>query len=294
MTSSAPRPAGRAASWSGRRILSKAVVYLLLVVGAAVAVGPFLWAISGSLMSEREIAASPLRLLPQVPQWKNYVQIWTMVPFGRWTLNSALVTSLSLVGTLASSSLVAYGFARFEFPGKNLWFGLMLSTMMLPYQVTVIPHYLLFRWLGWLDSYKPLIVPNYLGGGAFSVFMLRQFLMTIPRELDEAAYVDGASSWTIFWRILLPLIKPALATLAVIRFMAEWNSFIGPLIYLNTVNKYTLAVGVRFFQMSPMDALTQDHLLLGASLIMVSPILVLFIAAQKYFVRSVVLTGIKG
>jgi multiple sugar transport system permease protein len=276
------------------RTIGHGVLYFLLVAGAAFSVGPFLWSISGSLMSEAEIAAYPPKVLPRIPQWENYRLVWTMVPFGNWVMNSLIVTTLSLIGTLISASLVAYAFARFRFPGRDVWFILMLSTIMLPYEVTIIPHYLLFRALGWLDSFKPLIVPSYFGGGAFSIFLLRQFLLTIPRELDEAAYVDGASSWTIFWRILIPLIKPALATLAVIQFMAQWNSFIAPLIYLNTVEKYTIAVGIRFFQVSPVDALTKDHLLLGASLIMIAPILILFVVAQRYFVRGIALTGIKG
>jgi multiple sugar transport system permease protein len=276
------------------RTIGHGVLYFLLVAGAAFSVGPFLWSISGSLMSEAEIAAYPPKVLPRIPQWENYRLVWTMVPFGNWVMNSLIVTTLSLIGTLVSASLVAYAFARFRFPGRDVWFILMLSTIMLPYEVTIIPHYLLFRALGWLDSFKPLIVPSYFGGGAFSIFLLRQFLLTIPRELDEAAYVDGASSWTIFWRILIPLIKPALATLAVIQFMAQWNSFLAPLIYLNTVEKYTIAVGIRFFQVSPVDALTKDHLLLGASLIMIAPILILFVVAQRYFVRGIALTGIKG
>ncbi len=254
--------APRAVSQKQMTSLRHGLTYLLLAAVGLVALGPFAWAISGSLMTDVEVQAFPPKLFPSEVQWGNYHQVWAEVPFGRWLVNSLTVVACSLAGTITSASLVAYAFARFRFPGRDVLFLLALSTMMLPIEVTLIPTYLLFRELRWLDTLRPLIVPAYFGGGAFNIFLMRQFLLTIPRELDEAAIVDGANSWTIFWRLLVPLCKPALATMAVIGFISDWNNFLGPLIYINTVERYTVAVGVRFFQLSSIPGvLTEDHLL---------------------------------
>lgn len=291
------------ATWSAPRWISprqmaslqRGLTYLLLVAVGLVALGPFAWAVSGSLMTDVEVQAYPPKLLPSETQWGNYRQVWTEVPFGRWIANSLTVVAFSLVGTITSASLVAYAFARFRFPGRDAIFLLTLSTLMLPVEVTLIPTYLLFRELGWLDTLKPLIIPTYFGGGAFNIFLMRQFLLTIPRELDEAAIVDGASSWRIFWRLLIPLCKPALATVAVIGFISDWNNFMGPLIYINTTERFTVAVGIRFFQLSSIPGvLTKNHLLLAASVMVTSPCLLLFFMAQRYFVQGIVMSGIKG
>ncbi|MBC7236895.1 MAG: carbohydrate ABC transporter permease [Chloroflexi bacterium] len=282
---------------SARRttIVSNAFIYTLLLLGTAFSIGPFLWTVSGSLMTDIEVQAYPPKLFPAKPQWHNYVQVWQEVPFGRWLMNSSVVVVLAVLGTTLSASLVAYSFARMRYPGRDLLFMVTLSTMMLPVEVTLIPTYLLFRELRWLDTLKPLIVPSFFGGGAFNIFLMRQFLLAIPRELDEAAIVDGANSWRIFWQILMPLCKPALATLAVIGFIGHWNNFMGPLIFINTVEKFTVAVGVRFFQLGSIPGiLTKDHLLLAASVMVTAPCLVLFFMAQKYFVQGIVMTGIKG
>jgi ABC-type glycerol-3-phosphate transport system permease component len=276
-------------------LINNSLIYGLLLLGAAFALGPFLWTISGSLMTDVEVQAYPPKLWPSEVQWGNYAQVWREVPFGQWILNSLTVVAFSLVGSITSSSVVAYSFARFRYPGREALFMIMLSTMMLPVEVTLIPTYLLFRELKWLDTLKPLIVPSYFGGGAFNIFLMRQFFLTIPRELDEAAFIDGASSWTIFWRLLVPLCKPALATLAVIGFIGDWNAFLQPLIFINTVRRFTVAVGVRFFQLSSIPGvLTKDHLLLAASIMVTAPCLVLFFMAQRYFVQGIVMTGIKG
>jgi len=252
----------------------------------------------GSLMTDVEVSSYPPRLFPADFQWHNYVRVWTEVPFGQWVLNSFFVVTLSVIGSILSATVVAYSFARFRFPGHNLLFLLMLSTLMLPDEVTLIPTYLLFRELKWLDTLKPLIVPSFFaagGGGAFGIFLMRQFLLGIPRELDEAAYVDGANSWHILWQILVPLSKPVLATIAVIGFISHWNQFLQPLIYLNTIEKFTLAVGIRSFQMGGMpNVLTMDHLLLAASVLMTLPPILLFFMAQSYFVQGITLSGIKG
>lgn len=270
-------------------------LYVLLILISIASIGPFVWSISGSLMTDVEVGAYPPRLLPAAPQWQNYYTVWTSVPFGVWILNSVLVVILAVLGSIVSSVTVAYSFARFRYPGRDLLFLVMLSTLMLPTEVTLIPKYLLFRQLHWLDTLKPLIVPELFAVSAFNIFLLRQFFMTIPRDLDEAAYVDGATSWQILWYVLTPLAKPALATVAVIGFINHWNEFLQPLIYLNTVTKYTLAVGIRSFQLSGVPGvLTTDHLLLAAAILMTIPPIILFFFAQKQFVQGIVLTGIKG
>ena len=210
-------------------------------------------------------------------------------------LNSLVVVVLATSGALISSSLVAYSFARFEYRGREILFLITLGTMMLPAQVTLIPRFVLFHKLGWVPSLKPLWVPAWFGGGAFNIFLLRQFMMTLPRDLDEAAVIDGASYPHIFARIIVPLCKPALATVAVLSFIGNWNSFIEPLIYLNKRDTFTLAVGLSYFQNLPeQPGMPLQHLLMAASVLAILPILVLFFSAQKYFVRGIVLSGIKG
>jgi ABC-type glycerol-3-phosphate transport system permease component len=272
-------------------------VALLLFAGASATVFmlPFFWTVSSSLKDVSEIYVYPPRWLPATPRWYNYVEVFTIAPFGRWLWNSGVVTSLTILGVVLSGSVVAYSFARFRYPGRDIIFLLTLGTMMLPVEVTIIPQYLLFHRIGWLDTFKPLIVPHWCGGGAFSIFLLRQFFMTIPRELDEAALMDGASSFRILWNIIVPLSKPALATLAVITFISSWNSFMPPLIFLNSPEKYVVAVGLKFFQADPEGlGIPTEHLLMAGNVLMTLPSVVLFFAAQRFFVRGVVLSGIKG
>jgi ABC-type glycerol-3-phosphate transport system permease component len=196
---------------------------------------------------------------------------------------------------MLSASAVAYGFSRFRFPGREALFLLVLGTMMLPWQVTIVPTFLLFRYMGWINTYMPLIIPSYFGGGAFFIFLLRQFFMSIPRDLDEAAKIDGASSVRVFWNIILPLSKPALATVAIFSFIEHWNEFIGPLIYLNSPQKFTVSIGLRYFVSNPFESdEPREAILMAASLIVAAPPLILFFAAQKYFVQGIVTTGIKG
>jgi ABC-type glycerol-3-phosphate transport system permease component len=209
--------------------------------------------------------------------------------------NSAVITIGHMAGQLASASLVAYGFARFRFPGRDALFMLVLSTLMLPPQVTLIPTFIIFRTLGWLDTYKPLIVPAYFGGGAFAIFLFRQFYLTIPKEYDEAAKIDGASSLLIFLRILVPMSKPVFITMAIFSFLGSWNAFFYPLIYLNTLEKFTLQLGLQYFRRSA-DAGGQptEHLLMASAMVATLPCVLLFLVLQRYFVRGVVLSGIKG
>ena len=270
------------------------VLYGVAVLLAIVFVVPFLWTISISLKQIKELFQFPPLLLPEVPQWGNYLEVWTRVPFGRWVVNTFIVAGSAVVGTVITSSLVAYSFARYRYPGRDLFFLVTLSTLMLPAEVTIIPQYLGFRELGMLDTLYPLIIPSWLGGGALYIFLLRQFFMTIPRDLDDAARIDGANGFQILMNILLPLAKPALATVAVISFIAHWDEFLRPLIYLNSPAQFPLSLGLRYFNNRGNETDPLDHLLMAAALMVTLPCLVLFFCTQRYFVKGVVTSGIKG
>ncbi len=265
------------------------VVLILLIVGAAIYAFPFFWMISTSLKIPENIYLDPPQWIPDPVAWSNYVDIFDVGPVWSWIYNSTLITVVSVVARTLSSVLVAYGFARFNFPGSRVLFLLLLSSLMLPGHVTIIPRFLMFRDWQWLDTYWPLIAPNFFGA-AFSVFLIRQFLMTLPRELDEAAEIDGATSWDILWRLLVPLSKPVIATVAVFTFIDQWNDFFEPFIFLSTPQKLTLAVGIRWFRT---QYETQFHLMMAISVVAVLPIIIAFLFTQKYFIRGIALTGLK-
>ena len=276
-----------------RGVLYTTLLLLTLVFGF-----PFFWTVTTSLKTGPELGIFPPLVFPREPQWQNYVRVFTLFryPVGRWFLNSTYVVALSTLGTMLTSTLVAYGFARFRFRGKSLLFMVTLGTMMLPSQVTLIPQFLLFYNIDWVNTFKPLWVPSWFGGGAFYIFLMRQFFMTLPKEFDEAARIDGANYWRIFWSVLMPLCKPALATLGIIAFMENWNSFVGPLIYLNRSQQYTVAVGLRFFHMSPESAYREpiQNVLMAATILTLIPCLAIFFGGQTYFIRGIVMSGIKG
>ncbi|MEZ4865146.1 MAG: carbohydrate ABC transporter permease [Caldilineaceae bacterium] len=275
--------------------VSDLAIYLLLTVLALIFMFPFFWTVSSSLKDVWELQTFPPTWLPAVPQWHNYARVLEKVTFLLWAWNSVYVVILSTMGTILSAFVVAYSFARFRYPGKNFIFMITLGTMMLPAQVTLIPQFVLFYKLGWINTLKPLWIPAWFGGGAFAIFLFRQFIMTLPRELDEAAIIDGASYVRVLWNILLPLCKPVLATIAVISFIAGWNDFINPLIYLNSPEKFTLSIGLNYFKSVPESSgMPLDHLLMAASVMVIIPVLILFFAAQRYFVQGIVLSGIKG
>jgi ABC-type glycerol-3-phosphate transport system permease component len=220
---------------------------------------------------------------------------WTKVPFLTFYLNSAIVTVLAVTGQLVSATLVAYGFARFRFPLRDALFMLVIATLIVPWEVTIVPSFILYRWLGWLDTLKPLIVPFWFGGSPLYIFLLRQFFMSIPREFDEAAEIDGASSLRILWQVLVPLSLPALTTVAIFSFLQHWNEFIQPLIFLNSPENFTVSLGLRYFQTAPTDpGEPKEHLLMAAAVIASIPCILLFFAAQRFFVRGIVMSGLKG
>ncbi|MEZ4735176.1 MAG: carbohydrate ABC transporter permease [Caldilineaceae bacterium] len=277
-----------------RRIVSKIITYLLLTLAGLMFAFPLFWTASSSLQTWQELRSYTPHLLPSTPQWGNYAHVFQAVPFARWLANSFLIVAITIPGTILTATMTAYAFARFNFVGKNVWFILMLGTMMIPGTVTLIPQYLLWFKLKMINTYVPLTIGAWLGGGAFMVFLLRQFILSLPRELDEAATIDGASPIRILWNIIMPLMKPALTTVAILQFLNEWNDFFGPFIYLNRQELYTAAVGMRYFQYIPMETTDpRDHLLMAAAAVMTIPVLLLFSVAQRYFVSGVVMSGLK-
>lgn len=276
-----------------QRIVMWIVAWVLTTALALMFMFPFVWSISSSLKTAFEVIAFPPRLLPRDPQWGNYVEAWSYADFSLFFRNSILVSGLGLLGQIVSSLIVAYGFARFRFPGRDALFVLCLSGMMMPVYVTIIPLFTMFRAIGWTDSFLPLIVPSYFGS-AFAIFILRQFILSIPLDFDESALIDGASRWRILTHIILPNCKPALATVAIVGFMTSWNSFLAPLIFLDSVEKYTLPMGLWFLKGSIDETLPKDHLLMAGAMITTVPVLAVFVLAQNYFVEGVVMSGIKG
>jgi multiple sugar transport system permease protein len=266
------------------------IVYLLLLSGCVLFMAPLLWMVSTSLKGEVGLFDLPPKWIPEIIQWSNYKNAVTSFPFVKYSTNTIFITALSMIGAVFSSSIVAYAFAKLRWPGRNVWFIVLLATMMLPFQVTMIPVFILYKHLGWLDTYLPLIVPSFCGG-AFYIFLLRQFFLTIPMELSEAATIDGCPEFKIFWKIFLPLSKPALATLAIFSFMGTWNDFLGPLIYLNDPAKFTLALGLRTFQQQHG---TRWNVMMAASILVMLPTIVIFFTCQRYFIEGITLTGIKG
>ena len=278
-----------------RKILKLALVYLLAALGGIMFMAPFVWAVNTGLKSSWEVLAFPPTFFPREARWVNFIEVFQKAPFATWFINSIIVTIVSALGTVVSATLVAYGFARMRFPGRSLLFLIVLSTMMLPLQVTIIPLFLGYRAVGWLDTLLPLIVPSFFSGGAFYIFLLRQFFLTIPRELDEAAEVDGANRLYVLLNIIVPLSKPALTTVAIFSFMASWNAFLEPLFFLNTAEKFTLPIGLRFFQTLPMQGGEPKwHYLMAASTLMTLPVILVFFLGQRYFIQGVVMSGIKG
>ena len=277
------------------KYINRTVIYTLTLVLGIAFMLPFFWTVSSAFKSVPELYIFPPTWFPQKWQPENFLRIWQVVPFGTWTWNSLLVALLNVVAEAFAAAAVAYGFSRFKFYGRDVLFVILLSTMMLPIYITIIPRFLIFKNLGWIDTLTPLIVPAFFGGSAFNIFLLRQFFMTIPRDFDEAAYVDGANSFTVFWRVILPLSKPALTTVAIFSFLASWNNFIEPLIYLNTAQNFTLPLGMTWFRVVPMEqGEPRDHLLMAASVTFTLPAIILFFAAQRYFIRGIVMSGLKG
>jgi ABC-type glycerol-3-phosphate transport system permease component len=282
----------RSAASNLRRVIKDVIVYGLLLVLGGLFLLPFLWMVTSSLRSTGAGITFPPQFLPTEFNWQNYPRVFEMIPFARFALNSVIVTTLAVLGELLSASLVAFGFARLRFPGRNILFLVLLTTMMIPYPVTMIPSFILWvRGLGMANTFGPLVLPPFFGP-AFSIFLLRQFFMTINTELDEAAKVDGANELRIFWQIILPLAKPALATIAVFSFIANWNDFLTPLIYLSDPQMYTLALGINFLRNFRGGG--ELSLQMAAAVMFIAPCIVIYFVSQRYIVQGIVTTGLKG
>ncbi len=284
-----------AQSESFARLRAGIIFYVIAGLLTVFFFGPFLWTVLSSLKQPQEITTFPPVFVPEALRFENYLRAWTKVPFLTFYMNSLIVTVLAVAGQVISATLVAYGFSRFRFPFRDAIFMLVIATLIVPWEVTIVPSFILYKWLGWLDTLKPLIVPYWLGGSPFYIFLLRQFFMGIPREFDEAAEIDGANSFRVLWQILVPLCIPAITTVAIFSFLQHWNEFIQPLIFLNSPENFTVSLGLRFFQTVPSDpGEPKEHLLMAAAVIASIPCILLFFAAQRFFVRGIVMSGIKG
>ncbi|MFD1177656.1 carbohydrate ABC transporter permease [Paenibacillus puldeungensis] len=270
--------------------LARIVSFLILIAGAVVVLVPLAWTFFTSLKSPAEVFKD--NFFPTVWHWSNYKNAVNAIPFFTFLKNTIIILIPVMIGTVFSAALCAYGFARFQFRGKKFLFLVLLATMMLPSQVTMIPMFIMFKEIGWVDTFLPLIVPAFFGGGAFNIFLIRQFMRGIPRDLDESAFVDGANRMQIFTKILLPLSMSPLIAVSIFTFMGVWNDFQGPLIYLNSNDKYTLALGLSMFKGLYN---VEWNMLMAATILIMLPALVVFFAAQKYFIEGIsISSAIKG
>jgi multiple sugar transport system permease protein len=282
---------GGAARRKTLRVIGRTLLYLIAIAGSALMLLPQVWMLRSSLMDINQIFIYPPTWIPDPWEFQNYPDVFDTVPFVQYFQNTLTVLIPSVIGTVVTSSLAAYGFARLRWPGRDLVFGILMTTLMLPYAVTLIPTFLIWSNLGLINTFWPLIVPSWFGGHIFYIFLLRQFFRGIPRDLDEAALIDGASPLRILWDIVLPLSRPALISVVIFSSLYTWNDFLQPLIYLNDDRKFTLALGLAQFRGLYNS---EWHLLMAASMLVVAPVLLLFVVAQRYFVEGITLTGIKG
>lgn len=275
-------------------VVLRVLVYALIVLGAAVVLIPFAWMLSTSLKEESQLFVYPPEWIPTPPQWHNYIDAWRALPFGRFLWNTIFMTTLAMFAELFTASIVAYGFARFRFPLRNTLFILLLSTMMLPGILTMIPTFILWREVNRIDTFTPMTVGAWFVWGPSFVFLLRQFFLSIPREIEEAAALDGANTFQIYSQIMLPLVKPALLAIGVLSFQANWNNFQGPLIYLSTLEKFPMILGLQFFGATLSNEAPKWHYMMAMSTLMAAPILALFFLAQRYFIEGITVGGVKG
>lgn len=275
----------------GKRMVFRILTYGILILGAAFCLVPLFWMVRSSLMNTVEIFMMPPRWFPSEIMWENYGEVFDTLPFQTYFLNSFIITAGCVGGTMLTSSICAYGLARIKWRGRNVVFACIISSMMLPFAVTLLPTFLMWRTIGITDSFLPLIVPAWFGGGAFYIFLLRQFYMGIPRDFDEAAYLDGATHIQIFSRIILPMTKPALAVVGMFAFLNSWNDFLGPLVYLNSEKKYTVALGLQLFTGSYRG---EWNLMMAAACLVLIPVIIVFGFGQKYLIEGITMSGVKG
>lgn len=283
-------------SMKGQKRWVDAITYILLALGAAVVLVPFWWMVRTSLTAETRLFEFPAPFFPNPVVWKNYLEAWYALPvsFTRFTANTLFITVLAMVAEIFTCSLVAYGFARFRFPGRNFLFILMLSTMMLPGVVTLVPTFILWRELKLIDTYDPMTLGAWFAWGPAYIFLLRQFFLSLPREIEEAARIDGANTFQIFWHIMLPLVKPALLAIAVLSFIGNWNNFMGPLIYLNSGEKYPMIMALKFFEESLSKEAPKFHYMMAMTTMMSFPLLVLYFMMQRTLIEGITAGAVKG
>lgn len=271
------------------KIIETTAHYIALITIASMLALPLVWMVSTSLKPRKEVFKFPPQFIPQTIQWENYQDAWEAQPFGRFTFNSFKVAILSIIGQIMFCSMAGYGFARFDFPFKNQLFAMLLAAMMIPGIVNIVPVFIMYKHLGWLDNHISLIAAPAIAN-TFGTFLYRQFMMTIPQELVDAAKIDGASAWGIYWRIMMPLTKPVAAVLATLTFFSSWNSFFEPLVFLKSTEQFTVTIGLATFRQ---EEGTIWNLLMAASVITLLPSLIIFMFTQRYFVRGIVTTGLK-
>jgi len=282
----------RASIWQSRKLRQKittVISHTILIIGAFIMIVPFIWMLSTSFKAPGNTFVYPPEWIPRPFVWQNYVEMWQALPFGQFFLNSVKISTLSTIGQLLTCSMGAFAFSILKFKGRDLLFLLLIATLMIPYQVTLIPTFILFSKIGWVGTHLPLWVPAFWGG-AFGTFLLRQFYLTIPIDLAESARIDGANIFQIFTHIYLPLSKPAMATLGIFTFMWSWNDLLNPLIYVSELKQLTLTVGLSFFQNQYGGKWT---LMMAGAVVSILPILLIFFFAQKYFIQGIAMTGIK-
>ncbi|MHB1296030.1 MAG: carbohydrate ABC transporter permease [Anaerolineae bacterium] len=273
-----------------RQVLKQAILFVLVVPGAALFLTPWAWMLSTAGKASSEVWHMPPIWIPESYQFANFVKAWEMGDFGVYFRNTIFLAVVGLIATTLSSAIVAYAFARLRFPGRGVLFAVILSTMMLPSQVTMIPLYFIFSKLGWVNSFRPLLVPLFFGD-AFSIFLLRQFYMTISSEMDDAALIDGCSRFGVLFRILLPMVKPALAVVAIFTFTWSWNNFMGPLIYLNSPKYFPITLGLRRFMG---HTRTDIQYLMAMTAVSTLVPIIIFFTTQRYFIQGIVISGVKG
>lgn len=282
----------RSLNKTASRRIGLSITYIILGICTVISIFPFLWMIDTSFKSTAEAYLFPPTIIPKRWMFDNFTNGFSQADFGTFTKNTLFLAIICTIGTVISAALVAYGFAKFKAKGSNLLFVCLMATMMLPSQVTIIPQYLLYYKMGMVDTYWPIIIPAWLGGGAFNIFLYRQFFMSLPKELNEAATIDGANSMQTFFRIMLPLVKPVSMAVGVMSLVYNWNDFYTPLIYLNTTSKFTISIGLQFMDSSL--GTTQVGQMMAVALVTMIPVLIIFFVCQKYFVQGIKMSGLKS
>jgi multiple sugar transport system permease protein len=276
-----------------KRISQKTAVYILLIVVTLIVIIPILWMLTTSLKTEVEASTFPPSFLPAVPQWKNFSDVFTAVPFLTYLFNTVFYTAAVTIGQLICCSLAAFAFARLKFPGRNLLFWIYLATMLIPMAVTIVPSFIEMQAFGWLDTIWAMTIPG-MFGSAFGTFLLRQYMLGIPKELDDAAMLDGASPLYVYWKVIMPLCKPALTALAIFTILAVWNDFVWPLVMLQSDSVTTLTLGLANFTAGGSQTFVSTPISMAASTLTVAPLILIFFFAQRYFIKGIALSGMGG